>query len=309
MKTTVDSRLFPLALRGSTAAWRFWVAPLLAVVLAITTFASVRFIHTLFSPPQLTQRTIGPDVDQNGAMSATGALENTGVAFAIVAAAFIIAIAIVHRKRFLDVTGPWNASVFAAAFGGWLVFSVVASLVDYLVAPHAMQVKVTIVTFRFALVGIPVLAVQTFAEEYLFRGYLLEGLSLAFRRPLPAVIVAGTMFGALHLPNSEHAVSAFGALIFGIGAGFITVRTGSIWATYGMHFANNLFGLLVVVDRADIFSGSPALFTYDAEPYVADCIVSLLGMLCAVVLTWRHRRNELVRMLRGAAYTAAPEVA
>jgi len=44
-------------------------------------------------------------------------------------------------------------------------------------------------------------AIQTFAEEFVFRGYLTQGLLVATRRTIPTVLISGALFGAMHIPN------------------------------------------------------------------------------------------------------------
>ena len=76
-----------------------------------------------------------------------------------------------------------------------------------------------------------------FAEEFLFRGYLLATLSdgIGF---WPAAIVLSGLFGAVHLHNlGENPTGALSAGLVGLLFCFSLRRTGSLWFAIGLHAA------------------------------------------------------------------------
>lgn len=94
------------------------------------------------------------------------------------------------------------------------------------------------------------LVAQTGAEEVFFRGYLQSQMAARFRNPLIWMIVPALLFGAAHYspalpPMAGLAYFAFAAL-FGLVAGDLTARTGSIGAAWGFHFANNMIAIAFV---------------------------------------------------------------
>lgn len=93
-------------------------------------------------------------------------------------------------------------------------------------------------------------AFQTGSEELLFRGYLQSQLAARFQHPAIWLVVPSLLFGAAHflpsLPLSSGLVYVGFAALFGIVAGDLTARTGSIGAAWGVHFANNSMAILVV---------------------------------------------------------------
>ena len=100
--------------------------------------------------------------------------------------------------------------------------------------------------------------VQTFTEEFIFRGFVTQGILLVLRRPLPAACVSGLVFGAMHIPNGWP--QAINAVWFGIICALIAIRTGGIALTSGIHLANNYFGAMGVVSGGDVFKGQPRSF-------------------------------------------------
>lgn len=76
-----------------------------------------------------------------------------------------------------------------------------------------------------------------FAEEFLFRGYVLATLTegIGF---WPAAIVLSVLFGAVHLSNhGEDIVGAFSVVAVGLLFCFSLRRSGSLWFAIGLHAA------------------------------------------------------------------------
>ncbi len=182
-----------------------------------------------------------------------------GVAFAVVLAAFAAAIRLVQKKTPADVIGDWSWGRFAAGFGLWTACLALLTLADFLIRPGGFSWTATGQTPSLALAALFGLGVQTFAEEFVFRGYLTQGLLLATKRPIAAAALSGVVFGAMHIPNGIPQWA--NATLFGFVAALIAIRTGGIAFTFGLHLINNLFGAVIVVSANDVFNGAPGLFT------------------------------------------------
>jgi membrane protease YdiL (CAAX protease family) len=249
------------ARRGRNAWWRYLLAILLALVLWIGAQAVVVLPLAIAGkiPPQLASLMI----DAGHPAYFYGA---TGAVFGALVLAFVAALGLVHGKRFGDIIGAWRwrQTAFGAAI--WLALCAGAALVDYALEPSGFRLTAGPALLPLALWAVPSLAVQTFAEEFIFRGYLTQGLLLALRRPLPTALVSGAIFALMHIPNGWP--QAGEALMFGIVAALIAMRTGGLSLTWGLHLANNLFGALVVVSTSDVLRGSPGVFT-QATPNLA----------------------------------------
>jgi uncharacterized protein len=205
----------------------------------------------------------------------------TGVVFAGFAATVAIAARAIQGKRPADIIGAWRWREVAIGAGLWLALCIAGAAVDYLVRPGAFHVSLSSATATLALFAIPSLGAQTFCEEFLFRGYATQGLLLATKRPLVTAAISGAIFASLHIPNGWP--QAAGALVFGVVAAMIAMRTGGLAFTWGMHVANNLFGAILVVSTDDVLRGSPGVFTVNA-PDLAwfDAAVSVV----AFALIW-----------------------
>lgn len=102
----------------------------------------------------------------------------------------------------------------------------------------------------YAVAALLLIPLQTTAEELLFRGYLVQWLSLRTRRIVVLSVADGLLFAVPHLANPEAAGAQWYAWLiwwmYGAGWTWVSVRDGSIELAVGAHAANNLFGTLVV---------------------------------------------------------------
>jgi membrane protease YdiL (CAAX protease family) len=201
--------------------------------------------------------------------------------FGLLLLCFIAAVRLLHAKHFGDIVGAWSWRRLLTGAGVWLVVCLVAVLVDYLIQPSGFSNTAGGATLTLAFWAVPSLLVQTFTEEFIFRGYVTQGLLLATRRPMVTAVLSGLAFATLHIPNGWP--QAASAAAFGLITALIAMRTGGIAFTFGLHLVNNLFGAVIVVSANDVFRGSPALIT-QATPHLMwlDATVPFVALLVAL---------------------------
>jgi membrane protease YdiL (CAAX protease family) len=245
------------AARGRNAWWRYLltlvVAPVLVIVISVAVILPIQLAGLW--PQDMTRQALDPS-------HPLMFFSFNGGSFLVVLLAFAGAIALVHRKGPRDIIGAWTWRRFAMGFGLWTVVLLAGTIIDWALIPGSFRWTASTRTLQVALIAIPALAIQTFAEEFVFRGYVTQGLLLATKRMAPTAIISGLMFGALHIPNGWP--QAASATLFGVVMAVIAMRTGGLAFTAGLHLINNLFGAVVVVSSADAFKGSPGLFTQTA---------------------------------------------
>ncbi len=239
------------ARRGRNEWWRYVLTLALALVVAMVVGTGLMLALVLLA-----------HIDPSGLTNARNPIEffaANGVLFAILAAFLAIFARLIQGKRLGDLVGRMDWTLFGRGFGVWLVIVIVGTAIDYMLAPGGFRLTVSSGTWALGAAAALGLFAQTFAEELYFRGFLTQGLLLATRRPITAVLLSGILFGLVHIPNG--APEAVGALVFGVAAAYIAIRTGGIACTLGVHFANNLFGAVVVVSGQDVFKGAPGVLT------------------------------------------------
>lgn len=239
------------ARRGRNEWWRYVLTLALALVVAMVVGTGLMLALVLLA-----------HTDPSGLTNARNPIEffaANGLLFAILAAFLAIFARLIQGKRLGDLVGRMDWTLFGRGFGVWLVIVIVGTAIDYMLAPGGFRLTVSSGTWALGAAAALGLFAQTFAEELYFRGFLTQGLLLATRRPITAVLLSGILFGLVHIPNG--APEAVGALVFGVAAAYIAIRTGGIACTLGVHFANNLFGAVVVVSGQDVFKGAPGVLT------------------------------------------------
>lgn len=137
------------------------------------------------------------------------------------------------------------------------------------------------------LVILLVVPLQAAAEEYAFRGYLMQAIGRWLRHPAFAILLPVPLFvlGHLYDPLGQTSVA-----VFAIAAGWMTWRTGGLEAAIALHVVNNLTAFLTsLAGFSDVNASSPG---------VASFIFSfvLVGGYVAVV-EWMQRRARLRRTL------------
>lgn len=145
-------------------------------------------------------------------------------------------------------------------------------------------------------IAITALILQTGAEELLFRGYLQSQLAARLGRPAVAVVIPAILFGLAHYVAVLPLLSALGyvviAAMFGVLAGDLTLRTGSIGAAWGFHFANNALAILVIAPGASL--DGLALWTTGTDAPIAPLASPLATVEIAVLLlVWFLIRRAL----------------
>ncbi|GIH27312.1 hypothetical protein Aph01nite_56220 [Acrocarpospora phusangensis] len=78
---------------------------------------------------------------------------------------------------------------------------------------------------------------QAAAEEYVFRGWVIQAFGAYMRNPWPAFIIGSAGFAALHGYTDWGIAYVFG---FGILSGWLAVRTGGLEAPIALHVVNNV---------------------------------------------------------------------
>lgn len=277
----MDSYL-ALAARGENAWWRYPVCLIMALLFAglvlLVPATVLALMHLL--PPGGAMRLLQP---KNPVLFFLGiAASSTALILGMAFAAMVV-----HRKRPRDLVGQWRWRFFAWGVGLWTAVQGGASLIDLLIVPDGFHVSAGGGSASFAAVALIGLLIQTFSEEFVFRGYLTQGLLLAWKKPLPAAITSGLLFGAVHIANGIP--QALNAVVVGTAFALIAIRTGGIAMSWGLHLANNYFGAVIVVSGNDVFAGSPGLIA-QATPQLLwwDVFVAAAALLAVLWLIFRQ---------------------
>lgn len=87
---------------------------------------------------------------------------------------------------------------------------------------------------------------QSAAEEYIFRGYLMQTIGRWLRHPAFAILLPVPLFVMGHLYDLLGQLSVG---MFAVAAGWLTWRTGGLEAAIALHVVNNVTGCLLSLGR------------------------------------------------------------
>ena len=213
-----------------------------------------------------------------------------------------IAVRFIMKRRFLSIITPnqslnWKRIFFG--FGTYVVLLFVAGLIDFLIHPDRFTLQEFHASRFLLLLAAAVLLVpiQTSAEEFLFRGFLLQFAGKLTANAVVLTVIIGGLFGALHFGNPEMENGALWAGIGYVTIGmiwtFITVKTGSLEMSLGGHAANNMFLFIFLTEDHSVYGGIPSVFTTAAGGYeIYDCISTLVINIIFAWLAFRFVKKE-----------------
>lgn len=277
-------RYLSYAARGRIAWWRY---PLTLVVGLLFAVAALALLGVVLAVLHLLPRDLAQQMQSSS--DPWIFFSTIALVFAALGGGLAAAAALIQRKYPGDIIGAWRWRLFLSGVLIWLVVQVILAGVDFAIAPSGFSWSGS-VTPMLALWMFGAILVQTFTEEFIFRGFVTQGIVLVLRRPLPAACVSGLVFGALHIPNGLP--QAINAMWFGIICAFIAIRMGGIAFTSGIHLANNYFGAVGVVSGGDVFKGSPG-FVIQNTPQLQWWDLAM-AVLALAILPWLLRALRLL---------------
>jgi hypothetical protein len=176
------------------------------------------------------------------------------LSFAAGLGAIFIVVKVLHSQPIRALTTSrkkidWGRFFFA--FGLVAIFAIATTLVDYYTNPQDYVVNFQPKPFFIMLViAVIMIPLQTSFEEYLFRGYLMQGIGTLFKNRWSPLIITSLVFGSLHFFNPE--VTKLGNIImfYYLGTGFLlgimTLMDDGMELALGFHAGNNLITAVLV---------------------------------------------------------------
>ena len=173
-----------------------------------------------------------------------------------------------HQKPFkaiITVAPRINWSKIAFAFLFWMGTSLLIEIISYNIQPdiyiYQFDWKAFLPLLAIALLLLPF---QTSFEELVFRGYLMQGISLWKVPKWIPLVITSVLFGLMHSMNPEIGQFGYGLMMtYYIGVGFflglITLLDNGLELALGIHSATNIYGALFVTFEGSALQ-TPAIF-------------------------------------------------
>jgi uncharacterized protein len=176
------------------------------------------------------------------------------LSFAVGLVGVLFSARFLHEQPLISLTTTrskidWGRFFFG--FGLVATFIIIVTVADYLMSPDDyvfnFQLKPFLIMLVIAVVMIPL---QTSFEEYLFRGYLMQGIGTLVKNRWFPLILTSVIFGSLHIFNPEVTKLGNVIMIYYIGTGFMlgimTLMDEGMELALGFHAGNNLVTAILV---------------------------------------------------------------
>lgn len=217
----------------------------------------------------------------------------------------------IHRQSIRSLTTSrkkvdWSRILFS--FGLWALISSLLTVAAYYSAPENFVINFEpIPFFTFLLLAVILIPLQTSFEEYLFRGYLMQGLGVVTNSRLIPFLTSSILFGLMHIANPEVGKLGMVIMIYYIGTGFflgiLTLMDEGLELALGFHAANNLIGALLVTADWTAFQTNSVLKDISEPAAGFDIILPvfvvfpLLLLLFSKKYKWTNWKEKLTGRL------------
>ena len=224
------------------------------------------------------------------------------LSFAIGLLAVYLVVRFLHKQPFIELTTSRKKTDWGRVFFGFgliTVTTLVVTILDYYSNPDDYVLQFDLVPFLIlAVIAIIMIPLQTSFEEYLFRGYLMQGIGvLAKNRWLP-LIITSVVFGGLHLANPEVDKLGNVIMIYYIGTGFflgiMTLMDEGMELALGFHAGNNLITALLVTADWTVFKTN-SIFKDISEPSAGFDVIApvlILYPIFLLIMAWRYKWRD-----------------
>ena len=206
---------------------------------------------------------------------------------------------LINGNSFLSLTTSRSKVDFNRIFYSFFLWSSISAFMialGYFTAPENYIINFNLQPFLIlAVIVIILIPIQTSAEEYLFRGYMMQSLGSIVRNRWFPLIATSIAFGLLHSANPE--IAKFGNVVYvfyigsGLFAGIMTLMDEGMELALGWHAANNMTAaLLVTADWTALQTHSVLkdISNPDIMP-LSDVLIPVLVFFPAILLIFAKK--------------------
>jgi len=186
---------------------------------------------------------------------------------------FLIVIKYLHNQSFVSVTTSRKSIDYKRVLTSFSVISLILffyTISSFYALPDEYIIQFNLNDFLILLlIAVIFIPIQTSLEEYVFRGYLMQGFGVLAKNKWIPLFLTSFLFGMLHYYNPE--IMKLGSILLvhyiatGLFLGIITLMDEGMELALGFHAGNNLIIALMVTSDWTVFQTS-SIFKYIGEP-------------------------------------------
>lgn len=284
--------------------WRYAIGILIVIFGAI--IGQIPFTAALFWESGMEMFTLS-EAEMLGVLDSNLSFFLLLLSFAVGLGVLLLVIRLLHQQKIIEATTSrqkmdWGRFFFG--FGLIAVFTIVATLVDYNLRPEDFVWNFKLVPFLvMVVIALVMVPLQTSFEEYLFRGYLMQGLGVLSRTRWFPLIVTSVVFGGLHLWNPEVEKLGYIIMVYYIGTGLLlgimTLMDEGMELALGFHAGNNLIGAMLVTADWTAFQTNSVLKDVSEPTAGPDILLPVLIVypiflfIMARTYRWKNWKEKL----------------
>lgn len=205
----------------------------------------------------------------------------------------------IHKQTIISVTTArskidWKRVFFS--FTLWAIVGIGTTLIEWFINPSHFEINFKPIPFLILVsIGFLLIPIQTSTEEYVFRGYLMQGFANLARNKWFPLLMTSLIFGLMHLSNPEVTKMGNGIMIYYIGTGLflgvITLMDDGMELALGFHAANNLIGALLVTSDWSAFQTHSILKDVSEPTFSFDVILPVILIYPILLIIFGRKYN------------------
>jgi len=220
-------------------------------------------------------------------------------AFAVLLIALIVFIKLFHDRSWTEVINGTNRVRWSRFFFGFLVYGIILLIpfiISLITEPELIEFRFEptkfFILFVIAVIFIPL---QATAEEFIFRGYLAQGIASWTKSRWWTLMIPSLLFGLLHLSNPE--IKEYGFLVIfsyiitAFLLGFMSIMDDGIELAMGVHTATNLFGCLLVTFKGSVLQTYALFEIFEVDPVKGLIPDAVAGIVLLAIFAYRYKWN------------------
>ena len=210
--------------------------------------------------------------------------KNIGLALFLLTFAFgclglYLTIKFIHNQSIKSLTTSRDKIDYSRIFYSFFLvvgITVLFMPIDLFLSPDEYELTFNLNQFLIlVIICLTLLPLQTSFEEYLIRGYLLQGIGITTKSRFLAFTIPSILFGLLHFANPEidklGNAFIFAYIFMGFFLGLITMMDEGLELALGWHYANNLMAALFITADWSVLQ-TDSIYKYIGEPDILSLI-------------------------------------
>jgi membrane protease YdiL (CAAX protease family) len=250
--------------KGEIGIWKYFLIPLGFIGLMVLNYLAIVLLDLDI------EAIMEAEINRKGA---NRFLIEMLIPFIVGLALLFLWVKYIHKQTLTSLTTSrkkidWKRVFFAFAL--WSTITIVITGIDIVVAPEDYVFNFKWEPFIYLMViALLLIPIQTSFEEYLFRGYMMQGIGIMARNRWVPLFITSVLFGLMHLGNPEVGKLGYGIMVYYIGTGFflgiMTLMDEGLELALGFHASNNVVTALLITADSTAFQVD-AIYKNVAEP-------------------------------------------